>query len=797
MKRIIGGLFLVIWIALLFICNNSKFNIPPLGKLLNPTHGVWKNGADKELSKQIISTPNGDVSVYFDDRQVPHIFAPNQAAMFYAQGFVQAQHRLFQMDFQTRIGGGNLAAAIGEDGLGYDRYFRRIGLSKVADEAVDSIQQLDTTLMILTSFSDGVNAYIDQLKPKDLPIEFKLSSYKPEPWTVKKSIILLKLMAFRLSGNEADVANTNVLNKIGKTNFDILFPDFPLEDAPIIPDEKYWNFRPIAPTYEKASSEEPIAQNKNAEPLFPYKKGIGSNNWAVGTSKTKNNSVILCNDPHLWLSYPSIWYEMQLHAPDYNVYGVTIPGAPTIIIGFNENIAWGVTNGTRDAKDWFALEYEDDQQDQYIMDGKYHPISESIEKITVKNGKNIIDTVAWTEIGPIPFDNNYRPDDPRNGLALNWIAHQVNNEINTFYSLNKAKNYDDYQNALSSYADPSQNFVYGDVEGNIAIKAQGKFLVQQQDDGKFIQNLEDYPSSYFEHFIPFEHNPQIYNPKQDYVFSANQHHTNAKYPYYYTGIFEHYRNRRINQLLDSLQDFTIEDMMWMQNDNFNLMGKEITPFLLANLDKTDIKGSDNDFMKALSNWDYFNDYNQNAPAYFQTWWRLLEEELWDELVDTTQWMREPLNYYSHQFLANYPEHPFIDNKQTDKVETVGDLVTTAFHKMTEKFVDKPIEEHTWGNYNQSKIRHLMELEAFSTPSIAVGGSEYSINANNGDFGPSWRMIVELNDDGVDAYGVYPGGQSGNPSDEHYDDFVEHWRTGKYFKLNFYADESAAQNKKSE
>lgn len=801
MRRFIGLILLVVTASLIYFLDTGKVIGTGYGKLLSPTHGVWTDAPSYDKSNhryQKLKVPVGTAEVFYDERGVPHIYASEEAALFWAQGYVQAADRLFQMDIQVRAAAGRLSEAIGERGLESDRYFRRLGMSSAADKIVDVLQDDPLYAEVVTSFTNGVNAYIDQLSPRDYPLEFKLNDYKPEHWTLKKSVLLLKLMAYRLSAYDTDVQNSNTLALIGRTAFDDLFPDFPTDQSPIIPSTTKWPFSPVR------LPENPYEADLSADSVFggPFtgnmslsivQKGIGSNNWAIGKSKTANGGAILCNDPHLGLSLPSIWYEMQLSAPGINVYGVTIPGSPCIIIGFNEEIAWGVTNGGRDVRDWYSIRYRDASQEEYFFEGQYRPIDKRIEKIQVANGETVIDTVRWTAVGPILFDARDSIQS-RTGLAVRWLALETSNELKTFYYLNKARNHDDYLAALEHYSNPAQNFVFADRKGNVAIKQQGKFRVKGPDDGKFVEPLEYQSLERLSTYIPNEHNPYVLNPPRGFVSSANQHPTDSTYPYRYGGYFERYRNRRINALLDSMDRITVEDMKVMQNDCYNLMGKEAAPYLLSRLDPASLDPAEKAIFDTITAWNFINRYDAAAPAYFQDWFNRIKESALDELnSEPKAYFRIPWDYEFFEFLVDHPDHHLMDVKATAAVENADQLIRKAFSDMAAFFRDMPAAQRQWRYYNAVSVQYPFPFRAFSHFDLPIGGSENAINATNGNFGPSWRMVVSLNEDGVEAFGVYPGGPSGHPGDPNYDAFMDEWVAGEYFKLNFYRSEQEAKD----
>ncbi|MEN9525856.1 MAG: hypothetical protein RLZZ256_1240, partial [Bacteroidota bacterium] len=228
----------------------------------------------------------------------------------------------------------------------------------------------------------------------------------------------------------------------------------------------------------------------------------GSNNWVLAGSKTRSGAPILCNDPHLELSLPSIWYEMQLQGPNSNVYGVSLPGSPYVIIGFNDSIAWGVTNSQRDVKDYYRIKFKDDSRTEYWFDGQWRKSKIRIEAIEVKGKGTIYDTVAYTIMGPVMFDASFTDTLAKGeNLAVRWTGHDASNEGRTFYQLNRAKNYDEYEAAIQHFACPGQNFVFASKTGDIAIWQQGKFPARWPDQGLYIMPGED-STFFWQGYIP-------------------------------------------------------------------------------------------------------------------------------------------------------------------------------------------------------------------------------------------------------------------------------------------------------
>jgi penicillin amidase len=785
---------------------NSKLGlIPPLGKFLNPFTGFWQNcepvngWKDNECK---LSGLKDQVQVYFDKRLVPHVFAKNDEDLYFMQGYITAKFRLWQMEIQTANAAGRVSEIVGDKGIEVDRVQRRIGLEYGAENAQDFISKDPDSKKLIDAYCAGINAYISSLKSKDYPIEYKLLDYKPEEWTSIKVALLLKNMANMLSAVEYDVENTNFLAKYGEQNFRELYPDFIADEDPIIPKGTPWH-------WDSENAKQVLSGVKSgnndlfANALEKPDEIIGSNNWAVSGTKTKSGKPILCNDPHLKLSLPSIWYEMHLVSPHMNVYGATLPGSPAVIIGFNDSISWGVTNGGRDVRDWFRLKFKDDSYNEYEYNGQWLKTEKRVEHIKVRGQAEMLDTVIYTRFGPVVFDKSFGNADSKKYLSLDWTAHLPSNEFKTFYKLNCGKNYDDYIDALSTYTCPSQNFVFASRSGDIAIKEQGKFPIRNKatEQGKYVCNGTTDVDEWKD-FIPSDRNPMIKNPERGFVSSANQHPTDSTYPYYYPGlgVYENYRNRRINHLLSEGKGIDAGFMKKMQNDNFNLCADEALPVLLDLLDRSNLSESEKKIIASLEKWDRFNNPHEVAPIYFDIWWNELRKLLWDEMADKNVPMKQPNFYVTVQFLRTDSTSIFYDNLATPDVkETRRDIVLQSFKRIEDTLkkkefmeVNEPYDEdesyykpnlnaHDWATYKDTKIGHLAMLDAFSL-SVYNGGNNGIINATNTSNGPSWRMIVD--EGAMKGYVVYPGGESGNPGSAFYDSMVQTWAKGEYYEANF-------------
>lgn len=771
---------------------------PRLGFFLSPQTGFWQNAEPEgTVYNGELKLPQlaGHSEVYFDERLVPHIYTDNETDAWFVQGYLHAKFRLWQMDFQTYAAAGRLSEIMGAESngtsfLNIDKFFRRLGMVYAAQNSLQQMEDDPETKAVCDAYTAGVNAYINTLKEKDYPIEYKLLNYKPEPWTNLKCALFLKYMSFDLAGYEEDFERTNAKNYFTKEQYEALFPLGLDSVHPIFPDN-------ITP-YPKTNIT--VAPPANADSVyFNYKqpdmpaeeikpnKNNGSNNWAVAGIKTASGRPILCNDPHLGLNLPSLWYEMQISTPSFNAYGVSFPGAPCIIIGFNDSCAFGFTNAERDVRDYYEIQFKDSTMQQYWFNGEWKQTLFRDEIIKVRDAQSDTEHIAFTVFGPVMYDNKY-PDKLKNGkyYACRWKAHDKSNELKTFYKLDHAKNYADYINAISTYTCPGQNMIFATKAGDIAIKEQGVFPAKWYRQGEFVMSGTD--SSYmWQAYVPDTMNIALLNPAWGFVYSANQYPYNPKtYPYYQQGTFDFYRSWTIEKNLTQMQNITAENMEQLQTSNYNIMAEQLKPVLLKYLDETQVGEEGKKFLDMFASWNLRNDAGEKGATVFELWLDSLMNDIYgDEFAQSTLPLASPHISVMAEGISKDSMYSFADDiTTTDKRESVKDMVTLAFKNIIPVLAKADADNRLeWGVYKDGRVTHLLKLAPFSTLHINAGGGDGIINAFKVDHGPSWRMVVELTDQ-TNAYGVYPGGQSGNPGSKYYDDFISDWTAGKYYKLHF-------------
>jgi penicillin amidase len=786
---------LIITLVITLCLNIYVGKIPPIAKFLDPFQGFWQNAEARPIQlPNSLSLPGliEPVTVYFDENLIPHIQAKNDKDLYFAQGYITAYHRLWQMEFQTHATAGRISEIVGEVGIKHDRLQRRKGMLYAAKNALDKIQQDNIANEIVTAYTAGVNAYISSLNYKKLPLEYKLLSYMPERWTPLKTALLSIQMGDYLSGYEQSLQWIHAFHLLGENKYSFLYPEHDANYEPVVPKSTPWNFKPnnlkSAPIDIKMLLDHPLTTSQ-VDSKTQHLPINGSNNWAVSGKKTVHGHAYLANDPHLNLRLPAIWYGIHLQSPHVNVAGASLPGAPGIAIGFNDSIAWGVTNAAWKVRDWYAIDFKDESRTEYYYDNLLLKTQFVIEEIKVKNSEPVYDKVIYTHLGPIVYDDNFIDPKHAKNLAMKWAGHHPGNELLAFYLLNRAKDLPDFENALQHHHVPAQNFAFASVRNDIAMEIAGKLPHRWKNQGKSIMPGNSFMYEW-QGFIPQNHYPKIVNPKQGYVSSANERATDKTYPYYYLQFSEeNYRNRRINQVLDQLNKIDDKAMMKLQNDNYNLAAQENLPILFDYLDTNQLSITEQQAYQILLDWNFQNEVDQVAPSIFKAWQDTLTDILWTSLDSYQLAIHKPNFYHTMRILKNHANSPHIE---LGTYANITALITDSFKKAMQNLqVWQTAHQklYKWGEYQPIDIPHLAQIKSLGVHNLRVGGGEGIINANQGSHGVSMRLLVSL-DKNPKAWFIYPGGQTGNPGNPHYTQFLENWCNGKYINLSLAIPEAS-------
>jgi len=779
-------------LGLLWLMEIPLGPLPPLGKFFNPGSGFWQNAEKKESARNQVLGLSGlkaSVSVFFDEHSIPHIFADNDHDLYYVQGYLTARDRLWQMDVQTRSASGRLSEILGSKTLDIDRYHRRMGMVYGAEKTIRGILKDPELKLVAEAYSEGVNTYIHSLKEKDFPIEFKLLNYSPEEWQPINSALLLKLMSETLAGGSSQLSMTNNLEHFGPGVMNDLFPDFSFHEEPIIPKGTHWDFSPV-PIPKSVNPVMGIKKDSLQDKTVP--EGLGSNNWAISGSKTQSGFPILANDPHLHLTLPSIWYQIQLSSPNTQAYGVSLPGAPCIIIGYNQAISWGVTNVDADVLDWYHIRFKDTSRKEYWYNNQWNKTQKRIEAIKVKGGKTEFDTVIYTHQGPVVYESEKRkPGNAHSNIpvgdALRWVAHEESNDLKTFYLLNRGKNYEDYRKALTYYTAPAQNFVFASNDKDIALTVNGKFPLKYRDQGKYILDGAK-PDNDWKGWIPYNQNPYVKNPDRGFVSSANQASTDSTYPYYINWHFGPYeRGKRINERLSQMNKANIDSMRSIQNDTYSIMARDILPTMLGYLDTGKLEANEQKAYSLLKKWDKHFSAGSIGASIFNTWWLDFYAQTWNDEFDLKSTkLQSPSRDRTEQLLLQSPGSHWFDNIQTPEKEGAKEIVNQSFHSAVQELIKKqglPGNSWSWGLVKKTYISHLANIPGFGIDTFSADGNSHVVNALRDGVGPSWRMVVQMGHP-VRGYAAFPGGESGNPGSFHYMDLFQTWKEGKLNPLLF-------------
>lgn len=778
-KRIIGIFVAALTIALVWLLDHPAGSFPALGRLLDPVNGALANGEVAVARQKKLRVPglHAGVGIGFEERMVPHIQANDDHDLYFTQGYLHACFRLWQMDMQTRAAAGRISEVAGKNALQFDRGQRRKGMVYAAERSLRAMEREPRTRDMLQAYTEGVNTYISSLNYRDYPLEYKLMGFRPEPWSKLKSALLLKYMADDLTGQSDDFAMSLLRKQLSPEALEQLFPEKNPHSSTVIPQGTRFGDASL-PVPQKPGPEvfvhlDTPAINGNAA-LCPEEPGagIGSNNWVISGSKTLSGAPLLCNDPHLAMNLPSLWYEVQLQGPGINVYGVSLPGAPGVIIGFNDSISWGLTNNYRDVKDYYQLTETD--QAHYLFEGRALPFEQRIETIRIKDSATYADTVRYSLHGPVQYDRHFpSPVNDQYSYAMSWMAHRATNEFLSIYLLNRAGNYERFTEAISHFECPAQNFIYADRDNNIAIRAQGQFINKWKGQGRFVMEGKD-SLSLWGADIPVAENPFVLNPDQGYLASANQTVTDSTYPYWYNGSFSEFRSWAINDQLSRWtgssktghkHPISVADMMALQNSTYSVLAAKALPLMLEALSQPDAQAN------ALKAWDRRLDPGSRDASLFQLWWYFYYKHTWSGSFGSG-YLVPPSSEITLQRLLQ-------DSSQDTRI-----TLQQSYLQARDSLSRSSAGTSDWYALKNTSLNHLARIPAFSYKQLPTGGWGNTINAMKQNHGPSWRMIVEMGPDRIRAWGVYPGGQSGNPGSPYYHTFIGNWVKGDYYELVF-------------
>lgn len=718
-----------------------------------------------------------DVTVVRDAFGVPHITAKSDADLYRTQGYVQAQDRLFQMDMARRQASGRLAEVVGEVAVGTDKKFRTFSLRAAAEESHAGYGE--EAKKVLDWYAEGVNAFIEEAeKDGKLPYEFKVLGYSPESWTAIDSLTIGKFMAYDLGGNWDSLAVRHwALNNFSEDLARELFITYPENAQSII----------------EANIANPVAVAGRFDPNLIPPEFNGSNNWVVSGDKTASGLPLLADDPHLGLDTPAIWYQMHLQSPDQNVSGVIFAGVPGIILGHNDNVAWGVTNVGPDVQDLYIETPNPDDRTQFLYDGEWEQAEVRDETISVKDGADVPFEVMVTRHGPIISDILYKEEDPGALFSMQWTALEPTKELESIMKMNKATDWDSFETALEDFHAPAQNFVFAAKDGTIAYKANGRIPIRKQGDAQLPVpgDSSDYG---WKGYIPYDELPRVVNPDEGFIATANNQVVDDSYPYHITKLWaQPYRYERIAEVLREGDNFTAEDMMKLQMDQKNLYAAEFLEDMISSVEAEDaVIGKYVNIVKMLREWDQFDSTDAAAPLVFHKWVAELPIEMFSESMpeDVYELLPGKGKITDQMMRASYAGDP---GAWVEAYGGVDKWVFDSFVKSVEDIEElfgNQMADWKWGDFHQLEFPHALSgaspiFEYFLNPKKqAIGGSNVTVQAAAFDedgtveHGAPWRFVADLSDLSKANHIVGPG-QSGHMKSKWFHDQVDDWVKGEY------------------
>ena len=785
-----------------------------------------------------------DVTVYRDELGIPTIVADDAHDLFYAQGYVHAQDRFWEMDFRRHVTSGRLSELFGESQLPTDQFLRTLGWHRIAEQEVEALS--DQSRAHYDAYAEGVNAYLAENEGADASLEYAVlglqnGEYEIEPWTPADSVAWLKAMAWDLRTNIEDETERALLAQtLTPEQIAELYPTYPYDTNPVIVpsitadvDAATVARRSDADTSASVSWTEVGSVVEAASALLGGAgEGIGSNSWVVSGDLTESGMPLLSNDPHLGATLPSVWHQVGLRcrtvtdACAFDVAGFGFSGVPGVIIGHNADVAWGFTNLTTDVTDLYL---EKVQGDQYWRDGALVPFDTRTEVFQVAGADDVSLEVRSTVHGPIvsgltddftaiaddPYtgqtDAVLAPDDAPEGevaVALQWTALEPGTAAEAIFALNTAQDFSAFRAAADLFDVPAQNLLYADRSGNIGYQTPGRLPIRGAGDGSMPQPGWD--SAYdWQGFIPFDELPVVLNPASGYIVTANNAIVDAEYPYFFTNDWDFgWRAARITELLERAaahHPLTADDMTAIQADQEFWMGKRLS----AVYADVTVDGDAQSALDLLSAWDAQNDPESHAAAYANVLWDELAQNLFSRRDEPASLSDQSRLFTVVDALLDSPDSPWWTNAQIG-VEGQREMLERSAADAYERLVALQGEDPNgwnWGSLHAITLRSdtfgssgIAPIEAlFNRGPYPVGGGASVVDATGWALGsgrfatstvPSMRMTVDLADLDASRWNHLTGA-SGHAFHPNYVDQVEAWQQQRQTPWLFTVEKIAA------
>ena len=815
--RVLHLLFaLLVTGGILYAATAGAGPLPPLAAVLNPGTGVWtsaRSASPLQTETLHFTGLQQPVKVIFEANGTPHILAATDDDLFWTIGYLQARFRLTQMDLMRRQGEGLLSQILGKEALDSDRFQVMLGLDRAARRDWQTLPNHSLSREGLQKFSDGVNALITQDEQNHaLPFMFKLLNYQPQPWSPIDTLVIQGEMTQDLDFSTTPLDYALMVKSLGYDRtmqwFPILPPDaqHPYDQGP------YQSAANPTPLPSQLALSDGVLQNiasldqqiRALPTSMRYESA--SNNWAVNGPRTASGKALMAGDPHLHQTLPAIWYQLDAHSPSYNFSGVSVPGVPLVLIGRNQHISWSMTDVQNESTLFYVEKTDQAHPHQYYWNEAWQQMQRVTYKIPVKGRASVQQDVYLTVHGPVfPAGQGFENET----ISVDWMGALPSTDSEALMDVLKAKNYSQFHQALSMWDAPTLNFVYADDQGNIGMISPGYYPIVKA--GAPWLPLSGTGESDIMGSIPYAAVPQVYNPPDHLVFTANQRPVGNAYPYFIGttwGDFDNgYRANEIYSELTSKSVLTMQDMERMQNSTHDYLAGLIVPQLLNALQQSAPGGTAQQAEALLQDWHENMDASSPAASIWWTFWTRY-------ISDTFQpwWQAAHVPSAKNSDLAATPGQASLDEDL--EAWTLHDPNNAAFNLpdgtkrdaalvMRQAFQESVSElsktlgsdpaQWQWGKLHTRTIASLLGVDMLSYGPRISGGDKWTLLAAGGDavsptspmqtpatHGPSWRIIVDWGSG--QAEGTYPGGQDENPASPWYENQVAPWWNGQYYPI---------------
>ena len=819
-------------LAVLFVCAAGFGGLPALGRALDPSHGAWTSAAGgKLLASQTLRLPgiSGGATVSFDSHGVPAIDAANEGDAMVALGYTHASLRLAEMDIERRLAEGRLAQLAGSSAVPSDEFELRLGLLRTAEREWAEMPKNGIEAHLLESYSIGVNDYLSHVrKTKQWPAIFSLAGVYPPDWTPVDSLAVQGELTQELAYTTTPLDYALLARSLGMTRTMQWFPVLPVDkQTPYDPGP--YRARQVAPltttmtTSALQGAARPIRGKVAAAGLPPMPSaGVAlaaaailaqtgalpagqihgypdSNAWAVNGPKVSGGGSMLAGDPHLPQTLPSVWFEVAVSAPGYNVSGASVPGLPGVLIGRNRRIAWSLTDTQNQAALFYVEKTSGAHPGQYFWRGKWRAMQHVRYTIGVRGGTARHLTVDLTVHGPVMTHAGQT-------VSVDWMGNVPSADIAVLQQISVAHDFTQFRAALAGWRAPAQNFVYADNRGNIGAISAGYYPIV----GRGAPWLPMPGTGAYDvvGVIPYAAVPQSYNPPGHVIATANQRPVTGAYPYYIgttANFFDPgYRASREYAFLDRRSNLTMSGFGTLQNN----VTDELAVRLLPSIDKMLAGGAltpmDKQALALLRGWNYSMDPNSAAASIwwalwtdylqltFEPWWRSAQVPVQlDRAGLTVSAGQASLDELLERWTLTDQSNPAFSppgNPPGTAASVLRAALETAVAQLHSKLGGSP-SSWAWGKLHSRRFPSLLRARGLGYGPQAAGGDPWTVDAADGlpvsEAGPSWRMIVQPGTAGHSpptAWGIYPGGQSENPASPWYENLVANWWNGRYLPM---------------